>query len=475
MTPKPRRAVIYARISSDPTGQASGVRRQIEACEELAESQGYEVLGVYQDNDISAMDSRKKRPQFELLMAAVARGDLDAVIVWQTSRLVRSRIERAKLIELFGKTETDIVPVQGPIMQLGTAYGRFLAELLTAADTIESDVKAERVAAASAQRAREGRPSSKIGFGWRKTANGTYEPEPAEAAVVARVVDDVRRNVSLRAICKSLNEEGVPRPRSGVAWQPATVRALVKRPSNVARRVHHVGRATEVVYEAVWPALVELEAWNEACAVLSSPDRFTRAQRGAPRKWLLTYGIGVCDVCAGPLRGKTMKDGPRYTRLTYQCDRLGCVSRSMTKVDELVTSMLFERLSRPDIVAGVHEELARRRAPDRDIAQEMAAVDAKLNEIARLSTSKGLSPSQVAIMSEELLHKRDQLERLLPLDTPTALAASFVRAGHIQTVWDGATVGERHALLKELGTRVAIMPSRGGRFNPSSVTVSFAF
>ena len=49
--------VIYARISSDPTGKAAGVNRQLKECRELASRLGMTVTQELVDNDISATNS----------------------------------------------------------------------------------------------------------------------------------------------------------------------------------------------------------------------------------------------------------------------------------------------------------------------------------------------------------------------------------------------------------------------------------
>ncbi|MFW2513865.1 recombinase family protein [Demequina sp. SO4-13] len=475
MTSQQQRAAIYARISSDLSQEAAGVRRQIEACRELAAQENYEIVNVYQDNDISAMNARKLRPGFEGLMAEVTRGRLDAVLVWQTSRLVRSRPDRARVIETFREASTSIVPVKGPRMDLTSAYGRLITDLMTTFDTAESEVKSERVIAAAAQRAADGRPASKLGFGWRKGADGAYEVDPGEAEVVKRIINDVRAEVPLRAICRALNAEKVPLPRSGVAWQPVTVRSLVLRASNVAQRVHHIGRPTEVFYEARWPPLVDTRAWEEACAVLKSPDRFTRVQRGAPRKWLLSYGVGVCGVCDGPLRGKAMKDGRTPARPTYQCDRRGCVSRGLLQVDESVRAAVIARLSQPDVVAGVEAALARRQDDDGAAASKLKNVEVKLEDAAVLYSNGTITALQLATISDSLVPERNRLAALMPTSAPSGLSAVLAAAGGIEAVWDVATVVERHALLEELGACVTILPTGGGRFKPATLTVEFAF
>jgi DNA invertase Pin-like site-specific DNA recombinase len=57
------RAAIYARISLDKVGEAAGVGRQIDACRQLAEVEGWSIDEVLVDNDLSAY-SGACRPEF---------------------------------------------------------------------------------------------------------------------------------------------------------------------------------------------------------------------------------------------------------------------------------------------------------------------------------------------------------------------------------------------------------------------------
>lgn len=82
------RAGVYARISSDRTGQALGVRRQLEDCRALMADQGWTVAGEYVDNDRSA-HSGTPRPEYDRLLADVADGLVDAVVVWDLDRFRR--------------------------------------------------------------------------------------------------------------------------------------------------------------------------------------------------------------------------------------------------------------------------------------------------------------------------------------------------------------------------------------------------
>jgi len=95
----PNAAAIYARISSDPTGEQLGVTRQIEDCKALADRRGWPVSDVYVDDDRSAY-SGKPRPEYRRLLDDIGCGAVDAVIVWHADRLHRQPRELEEYIDV---------------------------------------------------------------------------------------------------------------------------------------------------------------------------------------------------------------------------------------------------------------------------------------------------------------------------------------------------------------------------------------
>src|SRR5699024_2290295 len=69
------RAAVYARISKDD-GEALGVARQVEDCTALAAQRGWQVVGTYTDNNVSATHA-KVRPQYQRMIADIEAGAVD--------------------------------------------------------------------------------------------------------------------------------------------------------------------------------------------------------------------------------------------------------------------------------------------------------------------------------------------------------------------------------------------------------------
>ena len=92
-------AAVYARISADTEGRSLGVQRQLEDCRKLAAARGWPVGREYVDNDISAYNG-KPRPGYEQMVADLAAGVRDAVIVYNLDRLHRRPAELEEFVGL---------------------------------------------------------------------------------------------------------------------------------------------------------------------------------------------------------------------------------------------------------------------------------------------------------------------------------------------------------------------------------------
>jgi site-specific DNA recombinase len=72
------RALIYCRISADLAGNELGVQRQRDDAVLLCAARGWEVAGVFTDNDISASNG-KHRPGYTSLLVAPVSGEREEI------------------------------------------------------------------------------------------------------------------------------------------------------------------------------------------------------------------------------------------------------------------------------------------------------------------------------------------------------------------------------------------------------------
>jgi site-specific DNA recombinase len=451
--------VLYARISLDKRGEALGVDRQLEDCRTFAKERGWQVVGEFTDNDISAHNGAT-RPGYERLMAEAGNLGFEQVVIWQLSRIWRRRVERAQAIDRLGRLQVGIACVRGPSLDLTTAYGRGLAEILGAFDSMESEVKSERITREAQQRAERGLASSFPLYGWRRlktldtsgrVTSWHDEEDSAEAGIVREIVDRLLAGESLHAITRDLNQRKVPTPFGHGTWAIWSVRRMAIRPANIAQRVYH-GR---VIGPAAWPAIVPEHKHASMVSLMAS--RVTGKRRIGRRLYMLSGDAGMarCAVCKAALGTQF-----RHGTLIYRCGTGGCTSAPMRDVDDYLSAHVIERLSLPDA--------ARLFAGD-DTATEMArqrvqAVRARLDTAARMFSTGDIDGPQLRLINQDL--RRDlkvaeaEEQRSRPLSLPAA--ADALLGPEAEQAWEALDHNQRRSVLELLRVEVELLPRGKG-------------
>lgn len=467
-----KRAAIYCRISEDPRDTERGVTRQREDCEALVKARGWTLSNVFSDNDISAFKGARRKQGYEPLMDSAKRGEVDVIVAYGLSRLWRSRTERAQAMEVLSKAQVNVCLVKGSDIDLTSAAGRAVAGILGEMDTMDSELKAERVARAAQQRAEEGRPNAGLGYGWTrvyerneagKVLSSRDEVNEAQAEVVRHIVNELLEAESIKSVAAGLTERGVPRPTGQAAvWGPSTVRKLAIRPSNAAIRIHRGA----VIGVGNWPPLVKRDDHDRVVALLNNPKR--RLSRDGSRKHLLSYGIGKCGVCGSVLRVQT-----RGGNLLYVCNALtGCVGRRVAWVDDLVTGLVTARLAQP----GARDLLARDDTAGDEARERAMALRARMDSAADTFAAGAIDAEQLtritAHLRPQLAAAEAEAARAVEGVAPSLIDA--VVSEQAATAWEGLDVTQRRAMLAALGISVVILPARGGPgFRPEFVRVEW--
>jgi len=484
-SPAPLRVAIYARISSDRSGLGLGVEDQIERGRAYALLGGHDVVAVEHDNDISASAfSDKQRPGFERVLRLARSKQIDAVIVFHLSRWTRDRIESAKFISEFGALGVNVHEAQGMTYELGTATGRYFAGQVGLNNTLESEIKSERVKAAVDRRVKVGRHTSHPGYGWRSTgATSTqrgYELHPEQAAVVADLAKAVAAGRPLRALARELNEAGTPAPGAfnlageprlfkrkvgGVEqmlppiWTAMTIKQLLARASNIGKL--HL-RTTGETVPGTWPPILTEETHAAVLGRLNSTKgKGKAAPRAGRRVHLLTGGVAVCGECGGTYvvanRKIAKKDGSVRINTAYRCAK-GCTQRRVDHLDAFARDALVERLARPDALAWLAGDDGKAAAA----AQEVAALTQQMDEAAEAFAEGAITLAQLKVINEKVgprleaaNRRKDSAARHFDLPLLESLAGPKALAK-----WEAMETAQRRLALEAVGLRITVGKSK---------------
>ncbi|MFE3495306.1 recombinase family protein [Streptomyces sp. NPDC059175] len=466
----PIRAVIYVRISQDRTGAHLGVDRQREDCEALAERNGWDVVEVYVDNDVSAY-SGKPRPGYRRMLADLDQGKATAVIVWHTDRLHRSLVELEAYINLADARGVTTHTVQAGELDLATPSGRWMARMLGSAARYESEHKGERVARARQQKAKSGAWGGGIRpFGWgmptgetrtkvdRKTGEETEVPVldttklvPEEAAAIETGHDILLSGGSIRAWVKWLTDKGLTTTR-GNPITTTEARDMLLRPRNAGIAVYR----GEEIGRGAWEPIVDEAHHRAVVAILTNPAR--RTTPGTTPRW---FGSGIyrcgIDGCTKTL--KCTKAGGA-NRPSYRCPTQHGGGRRADKLDQYIEDLIIERLSQDD----AHELLL----PDPDDV-DVAALQVESEQIRRrltdLAAMFGARKIDMAQFTEGSDTARAQLDGITQQMTRAATKdplVDLVGVPDVRAAWKTLVLDRRRAVLRAL-LDVTVRPARPGR------------
>src|SRR5262245_45785276 len=104
MMAKPKRAALYARVSTDH----QSVENQIRELGEVAKHRGWTMVEIYRDAGISGAKGRDERPGLDAMLKDAGRRKFDIVMAWAIDRLGRSLIDLLGTIEHLEAVGVDL-------------------------------------------------------------------------------------------------------------------------------------------------------------------------------------------------------------------------------------------------------------------------------------------------------------------------------------------------------------------------------
>lgn len=364
-TPLP--AAIYTRISSDKTSEKAGVARQKADCQKLADRLGWNVVEVFEDNDISAHSGRV-RPAYREMLEAAKRGRIAGIIAWHTDRLHRRTVELEEFIQVVEDNDVQVQTVTAGDIDLTTASGRMYARTLGNLAQYEVDHAKERMKRAKGEAAAQGKyRGGPRPYGYESDGVTVKEPE---AEAIRWATEAIIAGRSLRAVATEMNERGYrtagrqrkdgtyasePKP-----WKFDSLKDMLVRPRNAGHA--HTGRAdtgSAVITKAhAFEAIVTNEQWEAVYGILTSPARSRSWGHTAKH---LGSGIYRCgrEGCGAVLRAAPLGGTPsrKHERIwIYRCSETPHLSVSMAQTDEYVRQTVAGLIRDPRVRASMTDE-----------------------------------------------------------------------------------------------------------------------
>ena len=474
-------AVIYARVSSDKQKEEHTIASQTEALRAFALQERFSVPDEWVIEDEGYSGATLVRPGLERVRDLAAEGQIDAVLVYSPDRLSRKYAYQVLLIEEFARSNVQTIFIKSP--QAATPEDQLLLQFQGMIAEYERAQILERSRRGKRHRALQGVVNVLCGapYGYRYIRKSDHAPASyaiidAEAAVVRTVYEHyTARGLSIGAITRLLNDEGVPTRKRISRWERSTVWAMLRNPAykgtacfnktkvtkrqRITRPIRLRGgiaprdsasheRPREEWIEIPVPAIITEETFALAA------ERLQANKDHAPRRTItpsVVQGLVSCRKCGYGLYRTSTRTSARKIYY-YRClgsdawRHLGgpvCDSKPVRQdlLDELVWCEIVKLLENPQLI---QEELERRLAAARNAGPAKRREETLQRELARVQKSmeRLMTAYQEELLSlDDLrrrtpeLRKREQTSRaeLNAIESQLADRAAYLRLAETVT------------------------------------------
>ena len=366
------RCAIYTRKSSEEGLEQdfNSLHAQAEACAAYILSQASEgwslIPAEYDDGGLSG--GTLERPALQRLLADIAAGRIDIVVVYKVDRLTRSLIDFAKLVEALDAAGTSFVSVT-QAFNTTTSMGRLTLNMLLSFAQFEREVTAERIRdKIAASKAKGMWMGGTVPLGYR--AHGrTLAIVGKHAAVVRDIYARYLKLRNVRLVAEALIGEGITIPVrktgtgrtiGGGVFSRGQINAILTNPI-YAGDIAHRGQ----VHAGQHPAIIERADWEAVQHQLAANRQGQRQSAGArtmsPLAGRIVDGAGeplLAVHATGQAKGRS-KPRKRYRYYVSKALHFG-TRASVTdglrlpagEVEAVVAGAIADRLDDPLGLAG---------------------------------------------------------------------------------------------------------------------------
>ena len=271
MAEKILRCAVYTRKSTEDglEQEFNSLDAQYEACSAYALSQKHEgwllLPERYDDGGFSG--GNMERPGLKRLLADVAAGKVDIILVYKIDRLTRSLADFAKIVEVLDQAKASFVSIT-QAFNTTTSMGRLTLNMLLSFAQFEREVTGERIRDKIAASKRKGMwMGGPLPLGY-DVENRRLIINPKEAELVQHIYQRYLGLGSVVELAGDLNAKGYKTKvqirasgphRGGCAFRRGTLYHLLANPIYRGQIVHkgevYPGEHEAIVPEDLWQAV----------------------------------------------------------------------------------------------------------------------------------------------------------------------------------------------------------------------------
>lgn len=313
-----KRCAVYTRKSTEEGLEQAfnSLDAQREACSAYIMSQtheGWELLPEHYD-DGGWSGGTMERPALKQLLADVAAGKVDVIVVYKVDRLTRALTDFAKIVDILDRAGASFVSVT-QAFNTTTSMGRLTLNVLLSFAQFEREVTGERIRDKVAASKRKGMwMGGPVPIGYR-LEDRKLLVDPDEAATVRFIFERYAELKSIAALVDELHQRGIRTKlrhykdgsqRGGISFTKGPLALLLKNPVYIGKVRHR-----DALYEGEHDAIVDEQLWEQAQTIARDNGRDRKLGRKARNPSLLVGMVTDPDGRA-MTPTHTRRDGRQY-------------------------------------------------------------------------------------------------------------------------------------------------------------------
>lgn len=329
---KKRKVAAYARVSTDSEEQMTSYEAQVDYYTKyIKERSDWEFVGIYTDEGISAVNT-KKRDGFNRMVADALAGKLDLIVTKSVSRFARNTVDSLSTVRKLKEKGVEVYFEKENIYTFD-GKGELLITIMSSLAQEESRSISENVTWGQRKRFADGKVSMpyKRFLGYEKGEDGMPKIVESEADIVRMIYSMFMEGRTTSNIARNLTDNGIPTPGGKQKWQVATVNSILtnekyKGDALLQKRFtvdflskttkENEGEVPQYYVQNSHPAIIEPEDFD---AVQFEIERRKKLGRPAACQSPLSTKL-VCGECGDFYGPKVWSSNTKYRKVVWRCN-----------------------------------------------------------------------------------------------------------------------------------------------------------
>lgn len=220
---------IYVRVSTYHKEQMESLSAQVSGLTRLAAAhRTWFVADVFLE--IASAKEGAKRPEFERMLKACERKELDIILIKSFSRFSRDAKEGLESVRRIRDAGARLISVRDRIDTAATT-DEMLISAIEACEQAENEWRSENIRMGLKAKAQSGESGlyNRPCYGYKKDEHGMLVIVDKQAAVVRDIFNWYLEGCSIGGIVKRLKEKGIKSPTGKEKWSKRGVESVLTR------------------------------------------------------------------------------------------------------------------------------------------------------------------------------------------------------------------------------------------------------